>query len=664
MADDKEKFIFDLDTTDAIKGAEDLRQKILSVGDVKNVAPLLTSLGKIGIAIGIVSAAAVAFKVAMDLTLEGEKILQIGRNFKAIAEDAGQSSESIKSGISSAVGDIVDMEDALLAANKAMLQLGSNSNRIPEMFELARKASYQFGGEITDIFEKISQAAATGNTRQLKSIGLIIDSEKAYRDYAKSIGTVVKALTDEQRQTAITEAILTQGSQKLKNVTTDNDNLTNSLKKLTVAIDSVKDGFALMFEKAFGGVLADLTKKVAELAATVGDKFTAAYGKGNDALEARLRLLQAERKEEIDKRNFLKQSDEEVAQRLAGLDTHYGIIFKRREDEIALLKSQIQHTNELAEMEQAHNQAVEAKSAAKDTGASEEARAIRAKFESDLLAMKQSRIAQELRTETEAEAYRNLLLQQRENTEAQYEAKIADIRIQGELNQTISKSQADQMIVQLEAEKQSKIMELQRATEQAALQGYENQVQAAQTDSQGITAAFAQGAAQAQASLKNYGANGQMVFKTLTSNAANAFRALGDGSKSAGDAMKGFLFGSIADVSEAKGQFLLASGIGTGDGVEIAQGGALIALAGLLRSQADGAGSSVGGVSGGGGGGAGSAPGGMMDKPELEEQKKKSVTVQFNGPYFETEQTKRRLMELIREESDATDFKYDQIGVS
>lgn len=663
MADDKEKFIFDLDTTDAIKGAEDLRQKILSVGDVKNVAPLLTSLGKIGIAIGIVSAAAVAFKVAMDLTLEGEKILQIGRNFKAIAEDAGQSSESIKSGISSAVGDIVDMEDALLAANKAMLQLGSNSNRIPEMFELARKASYQFGGEITDIFEKISQAAATGNTRQLKSIGLIIDSEKAYRDYAKSIGTVVKALTDEQRQTAITEAILTQGSQKLKNVTTDNDNLTNSLKKLTVAIDSVKDGFALMFEKAFGGVLADLTKKVAELAAAVGDKFTAAYGKGNDALEARLRLLQAERKEEIDKRNFLKQSDEEVAQRLAGLDTHYGIIFKRREDEIALLKSQIQHTNELAEMELAHNQAVEAKSAAKDTGASEEARAIRAKFESDLLAMKQSRIAQELRTETEAEAYRNLLLQQRENTEAQYEAKIAEIRIQGELNQTISKSQADQMIVQLEAEKQSKIMELQRATEQAALQGYENQVQAAQTAGQGITAAFAQGAAQAQASLKNYGANGQMVFKTLTSNAANAFRALGDGSKSAGEAMKGFLFGSIADVSEAKGQFLLASGIGTGNGVEIAQGGALIALAGLLRSQADGVSSSVGGVSGGGGG-AGSAPGGMMDKPELEEQKKKSVTVQFNGPYFETEQTKRRLMELIREESDATDFKYDQIGVS
>jgi len=663
MADDKEKFIFDLDTTDAIKGAEDLRQKILSVGDVKNVAPLLTSLGKIGIAIGIVSAAAVAFKVAMDLTLEGEKILQIGRNFKAIAEDAGQSSESIKSGISSAVGDIVDMEDALLAANKAMLQLGSNSNRIPEMFELARKASYQFGGEITDIFEKISQAAATGNTRQLKSIGLIIDSEKAYRDYAKSIGTVVKALTDEQRQTAITEAILTQGSQKLKNVTTDNDNLTNSLKKLTVAIDSVKDGFALMFEKAFGGVLADLTKKVAELAATVGDKFTAAYGKGNDALEARLRLLQAERKEEIDKRNFLKQSDEEVAQRLAGLDTHYGIIFKRREDEIALLKSQIQHTNELAEMELAHNQAVEAKSAAKDTGASEEARAIRAKFESDLLAMKQSRIAQELRTETGAEAYRNLLLQQRENTEAQYEAKIAEIRIQGELNQTISKSQADQMIVQLEAEKQSKIMELQRATEQAALQGYENQVQAAQTAGQGITAAFAQGAAQAQASLKNYGANGQMVFKTLTSNAANAFRALGDGSKSAGDAMKGFLFGAIADVSEAKGQFLLASGIGTGNGVEIAQGGALIALAGLLRSQADGVSSSVGGVSGGGGG-AGSAPGGMMDKPELEEQKKKSVTVQFNGPYFETEQTKRRLMELIREESDATDFKYDQIGVS
>lgn len=664
MADDKEKFIFDLDTKDAISSAENLRSKIISLGDSKNVSGLLSSLGSIGPLVAVAAAAVLAFKVAMDLTVEGEKILQIGRNFNAIAQDAGQSSDVIRSGISGAVGDIVDMEDALTSANKAMLQLGSNSNRIPEMFELARKASHQFGGEITDIFEKISQAAATGSTRQLKSLGIIIDSDQAYRDYAKSIGTVVKALTEKQRQAAITEAILSQGSAKLKNVTTDNDNLTNSLKKLSVAMENVRDGFALMFEKAFGGVLADLTKKVVELAAAMGDKMTAEYGRGNDAAEARLRLLEAEKQSIIAKYTQEGESFAAAEARLSKLDLYTSEVLRKRTMDIDLLKSQIQQTNELAEMEQSQNQAKAAKTE-KDTGGSDESKAIRAKFESDLLVLKQSRIAQELRTETEAENYRNLLMQQRETTEAQYNAKIAEIKLQGQLNEEITKTQADQMIVQLEAEKQSKIMELQRRTEEAQLQGYQNQVDAAKTAGDGISAAFAQGAKQAQVSMNNYGAQGQMVFKSLTSNAANAFRALGDGSKSAGDAMKGFLFGSIADISEAKGQFLLASGIGTGNGVQIAQGGALIALAGLLRSQAGGASGGVGGAGGGGGGGGGgAAPGGGFEKPELEEQKKKSVTVQFNGPYFETEQTKRRLVELIREESDATDFKYDQIGVS
>ena len=45
------------------------------------------------------------------------------------------------------------------------------------------------------------------------------------------------------------------------------------------------------------------------------------------------------------------------------------------------------------------------------------------------------------------------------------------------------------------------------------------------------------------------------------------------------------------------------------------------------------------------------------------EDKKKNVTLQVMGSYFETEQTKTRLLEMIRENTDATDFKYQQIGV-
>lgn len=46
----------------------------------------------------------------------------------------------------------------------------------------------------------------------------------------------------------------------------------------------------------------------------------------------------------------------------------------------------------------------------------------------------------------------------------------------------------------------------------------------------------------------------------------------------------------------------------------------------------------------------------------MKEEERKAVTLQVMGDYFETEQTKTRLVDLIREANDATDFKFVQIG--
>ena len=56
-------------------------------------------------------------------------------------------------------------------------------------------------------------------------------------------------------------------------------------------------------------------------------------------------------------------------------------------------------------------------------------------------------------------------------------------------------------------------------------------------------------------------------------------------------------------------------------------------------------------------------PAAQLEKPQLDETKKKSVTIQVQGNYFETEQSRMRILEMTREATDATDFKYQQIGV-
>lgn len=65
---------------------------------------------------------------------------------------------------------------------------------------------------------------------------------------------------------------------------------------------------------------------------------------------------------------------------------------------------------------------------------------------------------------------------------------------------------------------------------------------------------------------------------------------------------------------------------------------------------------SSGGATGGGGSQA------EAYKPEMQDQNKKAVTLQIQGNYYETEQTRTRLMEMIREVGDFTDFNLKQVG--
>jgi len=98
----------------------------------------------------------------------------------------------------------------------------------------------------------------------------------------------------------------------------------------------------------------------------------------------------------------------------------------------------------------------------------------------------------------------------------------------------------------------------------------------------------------------------------------------------------------------------------------------LLALSGLLRSAAGGASSSLGASTGGGGGGGGGggatasteatpATATDLQNTAAAQGPQKNVTIQVQGNYFETEQTKRTLMEMIRQETDATSFSYVQI---
>lgn len=664
---DKDQFKFDLDAKEAADQLGGILGQIRSIGDVKNLAGLVQGLAALAGPIAAVAAGLMAVKVAFDLAKEGEQIEKIHKQFEAFADAVGVNSDKMKSNIEKAIGTTEDLEDSLKVAGKAMSLLGENSDKIPQFFEMAKKAATAFGGTMDERFEQITTAIAKGNTGLLRQIGIVVDSEKALKAYAASIGTTVSALSEQGRQAALAEAVLKKAQDRYSKLKTEQEGIETASKRLAQTWDNVSDSVAVAFNKMFGPAFTKAIEYFDKMLSKVSDNLQSNFGTGAEQAAARTRILNREIEELTEKLANQNKALEFYANNKAGMLAETRAAIQERKNELALIEAIAEEERKRKSAELGDKVIGEDKEK-KGSGDVDNNKKIEqeAKFNSEILKLANERVKSQLEIETNADEYRLLLIQQRNNVEAQFDAQIQETKRQGQAGEIITKQQADEMILQLEADKVAKIEAINRDMNQAQLKVYDNQVKSAQTASQGIAAAFAQGAAQAKSSLGNYGQQGQLVFGTLTKNAAAAFKAMGDGSKSAGDAMKGFLFGSIADVSEAKGQFLLASGIGTMNPIEIAQGGALIALAGLLRSQAgDAGGGGVGGSSGGGGGG-GAPPtssSSLSEKPELQEEKKKAVSVQIMGSYFETEQTKTRLLEMIRENTDATDFKYQQIGV-
>ncbi len=110
----------------------------------------------------------------------------------------------------------------------------------------------------------------------------------------------------------------------------------------------------------------------------------------------------------------------------------------------------------------------------------------------------------------------------------------------------------------------------------------------------------------------------------------------------------------------------LLAGIWPPNPIELAEGAALIALGGALKSVGSSSGSSAPSapsVSGGGGGGVSAVAAAQQSAtPNPVATPQKSVSINIQGSLYETDQTRQRLMAMIREAGDFTDFNLKQVG--
>src|SRR5271169_6199769 len=172
MADITQVFGLDLDTSEFLSKAKEAADSLGAIGDPAKMeglgAGLLEAVGSLA-ALGV---AAEAVKVVFNEALAGEKIEQQNALFDQLAESVGLVGDTLKTSMIDASQGMLSTDDATKAANTAMMELGSNAAKIPQIMALATTYSAKFGGDVTDRFNQLSQAIASGSTKQLKHMGI------------------------------------------------------------------------------------------------------------------------------------------------------------------------------------------------------------------------------------------------------------------------------------------------------------------------------------------------------------------------------------------------------------------------------------------------------------------------------------------------------------
>jgi hypothetical protein len=599
-----------------------------------------------------------AGQAMVNLALEAEQVRVVNAQFAAITQQTGIATEAFNQAIMRSIDGLIDDEEALNIANQAMIRLGVTAQRLPQLFELARKAAAAGFGDMKSNVEAFVFAIQTGNERALKQhLGLVVDLSVEQKKLAKELGLNVQGLNDQQRAFANANTIIDQAQKKFGNIEGNIRSFSDSMARLRVESGNAFERLAVGFDRIFGPALKagidSITASLSEHPAKYKANQVAVKDLGDEIrkVEEKLAMFQArlERPGKMENAFAAKQIVEYSA----------------------YLQQLIIRQNDANLMQSEQTKRIEAYSAAQ----------IKAS-ESLKKTEEQKRLEMQL-SEQRAFQYNQAMLGFMQQENASRQANLQFISDQGErqaqmeilyqdqLSQIVEKGindrrQIEQNFSNEKGFSQAERDALQLAQVEAQNQALLNAQQNYQMNSQGAWGKYVQNAKNTLGDLGNY------TKTTLVQGIGQSLAAMGSAIAKGEDAWVAFrnsFLGILGDIAINMGNMFIAMGIAnqaipifgniTG-GAAIAAGAALVVLGGILKAFGGGAG---GAKAMAGGGGVGAEPATTPEAPAFDATApigdgrmapQTVVNFQVMGDILDSSDTQSRIVALL---NDAIDTK-------
>ena len=237
----------------AIRALEDAKGRFVSTTKKSNKTLGLfdtttkrnsASMNNLGLAFSTARSKMLLFNFAMGLgigqlvrmTQQAAKIQQLEKAFGTMSGGANNASIAIAK-LRDATDGAVSEFDLFQQANNAMvLGVTKNSDEMAQMFDMAQRLGDALGKDVRLSVESLVTGIGRQSRLMLDNIGIIVKADKAYKDYATSIGKTADTLTDSEKKQAFMNAALEAGREKLKFLPKETQDANKSFQQFNAAI--------------------------------------------------------------------------------------------------------------------------------------------------------------------------------------------------------------------------------------------------------------------------------------------------------------------------------------------------------------------------------------------------------------------------------------------
>ncbi|MDH4320852.1 MAG: hypothetical protein OEV73_05060 [Desulfobulbaceae bacterium] len=171
-----------------------------------------------------------ALRGAWELINSSAKAKQEEVAFSNLAASYGVSANKMIADLKRMSGETVADAELIKSAGTAMM-MGLDPTSIVGLMKIARGTAKQTGQTITQAFNDITLASARQSKMILDNLGIILDVDKANKDYAESIGKTSAQLNDMERKQAFLNATLKAGDELLAKMGNQTDTAADKLER-------------------------------------------------------------------------------------------------------------------------------------------------------------------------------------------------------------------------------------------------------------------------------------------------------------------------------------------------------------------------------------------------------------------------------------------------